>query len=275
MAKSHAERLREIANFIWSQPSWGKELCDIADDLERREPVQAVEAGRFGTDLATELLIRADERRYCAEIADSCEMDRETCETIRDGILERQDGAYVKQTDEVAWQQFKSVGTIPAQPEASEQEPRDTSAILDDVLVHELETEEARIAKQWRPLPAESRAEPELPEFVRESLWKIEDSEVAAEAAERLRPLFRFPHDPPQIGDECLIVEKYGVWDWSKIQIELKEAKASRAELLRLLAEGFERRKKRMFFGKWMEKVGKILDTREARAAIAAAKERA
>jgi hypothetical protein len=40
--------------------------------------------------IVTEDGIRFDERRYCAEIAGSCELDRETAEQIRDSILERQ-----------------------------------------------------------------------------------------------------------------------------------------------------------------------------------------
>lgn len=62
----------------------------------------------------------------------------------------------------------------------------------------------------WRPIPA--TPPDELPEFVREvvnrSMW---GDMTPGEAARKLLPLFHFPHSPPQVGDERLVVEMWPI----------------------------------------------------------------
>lgn len=92
---------------------------------------------------------------------------------------------------------------------------------------------------RWRPVPPPAK-EPELPEFVTSHFFKttvLNDESVR----KVLAPLFRFPHDPPRVGDERLVVETWPSTHAAASAENLKHLKrittleADRDELLRLL----------------------------------------
>lgn len=100
-----------------------------------------------------------------------------------------------------------------------------------------------RYATRWRTLPAmPPNPEPELPEFVREVVNRTMWGDMTpGEAPRKLLPLFRFPHDPPQVGDERLVVETWPSTHAAASAENLKHLKrittleSDRDELLRLL----------------------------------------
>lgn len=96
-----------------------------------------------------------------------------------------------------------------------------------------------RYATRWRPVQP-PKPEPELPEFVLKHVEQVLEMEILHCDQVKLAELFRFPHDPPHVGDERLVVETYHqcgrqVMVDKQLLKQLEEKASDRDELLRLL----------------------------------------
>ena len=85
-----------------------------------------------------------------------------------------------------------------------------------------------------------ARDDASLPEFVLKHIEQVLEMEILGRDQIKLAKLFCFPHDPPQVGDERLVVETFHprgpqVMVDKQLLKQLEEKSASHDELLRLL----------------------------------------